>query len=156
MWQRNQSRTGVTWNGPWKTRLSTVFTAQSGTPGGPVITTLTALGTPYSGQFGPATLKIGGRTVSNPLATTYRFKSANRGIGQIWCPWLLQWNVLAGRTFQITDRQTLEADLNVYNLTNNGAGQQFVNGNNAASATFGELQNVQLPRSAQIGLRYRF
>jgi hypothetical protein len=41
-------------------------------------------------------------------------------------------------------------------VTNNGAGQQFVNGNNAASATFGELQNVQLPRSAQIGLRYRF
>ena len=156
MWQRNQSRTGVTWNGPWKTRLSTVFTAQSGTPGGPVITTLTALGTPYSGQFGPATLKINGRTVSNPLATTYRFKYANRGIGQIWCPWLLQWNVLAGRTFQITDRQTVEANLNVYNVTNNGAGQQFVNGNNAASATFGELQNVQLPRSAQIGLRYRF
>ena len=156
MWQRNQSRTGVTWNGPWKTRLSTVFTAQSGTPGGPVITTLTALGTPYSGQFGPATLKIDGRTVSNPLATTYRFKYANRGIGQIWCPWLLQWNALAGRTFQITDRQTVEANLNVYNVTNNGAGQQFVNGNNAASATFGELQNVQLPRSAQIGLRYRF
>jgi hypothetical protein len=156
MWQRNQSRTGVTWNGPWKTRLSTVFTAQSGTPGGPVITTLTALGTPYSGQFGPATLKINGRTVSNPLATTYRFKYANRGIGQIWCPWLLQWNVLAGRTFQVTDRQTVEANLNVYNVTNNGAGQQFVNGNNAASATFGELQNVQLPRSAQIGLRYRF
>jgi hypothetical protein len=156
MWQRNQSRTGVTWNGPWKTRLSTVFTAQSGTPGGPVITTLTALGTPYSGQFGPATLKINGRTVSNPLATTYRFKYANRGIGQIWCPWLLQWNVLAGRTFQITDRQMVEANLNVYNVTNNGAGQQFVNGNNAASATFGELQNVQLPRSAQIGLRYRF
>jgi Carboxypeptidase regulatory-like domain/TonB-dependent Receptor Plug Domain len=156
MWQRNQSRTGVTWNAPWKIRLSTVFTAQSGTPGGPVITTLTALGTPYSGQFGPATLKIDGRTVSNPLATTYRFKYANRGAGQIWCPWLLQWNALAGRTFHITDRQTVEADVNLYNVTNNGAGQQFVNGNNASSATFGELQNVQLPRSAQIGLRYRF
>jgi hypothetical protein len=156
MWQRNQSRTGVTWNAPWKIRLSTVFTAQSGTPGGPVITTMTALGTPYAGQFGPATLKIDGRTVSNPLATTYRFKYANRGDGQIWCPWLLQWNALAGRTFHITDRQTVEADLNLYNVTNNGAGQQFVNGNNASSATFGELQNVQLPRSAQIGLRYRF
>jgi hypothetical protein len=156
MWQRNQSRTGVTWNTPWKIRLSTVFTAQSGTPGGPVITTLTALGTPYSGQYGPATLKIDGRTVSNPLATTYRFKYGNRGDGQIWCPWLLQWNVLAGRSFHISDRQSVEADLNIYNLTNNGAGQQFVNGNNASSATFGELQNVQLPRSAQIGFRYRF
>jgi Carboxypeptidase regulatory-like domain/TonB-dependent Receptor Plug Domain len=156
MWQRNQSRTGVTWNAPWKVRLSTVFTAQSGTPGGPVITTLAALGTPYSGQYGPATLKIDGRTVSNPLATTFRFKNANRGDGQIWCPWLLQWNVLAGRTFHISDRQTIEADLNLYNLSNNGAGQQFVNGNNASSATFGELQNVQQPRSAQLGFRYRF
>ena len=156
MWQRNQSRTGVTWRAPWKIRLSTTITAQSGTPGGPVITTLTALGTPYAGQYGPSTLSIGGRTVSNPLATTYRFKYANRGIGQIWCPWLIQWNTLVGREFRITERQAVEADLNIYNLTNNGAGQQFVNGNNAASATFGQLQNVQLPRSAQISLRYHF
>ena len=156
MWQRNQSRTGVTWRAPWKIRLSSTITAQSGTPGGPVITTLTALGTPYSGQYGPATLSISGRTVSNPLATTYRFKYANRGIGQIWCPWLIQWNTLAGREFKITDRQSVEADLNIYNITNNGAAQQFVNGNNAASSTFGSLQNVQLPRSAQITLRYHF
>ena len=156
MWQRNQSRTGVTWRAPWKIRLSSTITAQSGTPGGPVITTLTALGTPYAGQYGPSTLKIDGRTVSNPLATTYRFKYANRGEGQIWCPWLIQWNTLVGREFRITDRQTVEADLNIYNLTNNGAGQQFVNGNNSASATFGELQNVQPPRSAQISLRYHF
>ncbi|HEY4050385.1 MAG TPA: TonB-dependent receptor [Acidobacteriaceae bacterium] len=156
MWQRNDSRTGVTWRAPYKLRLSSTITAQSGTPGGPVITTLAALGTPYAGQYGPATLKINGRTVSNPLATTYRFKYKDRGTGQIWCPWLVQWNALVGREFRISDRQTIEVDLNVYNLTNNGAAQQFVNGNNAASATFGELQNVQLPRSAQIGLRYHF
>ena len=156
MWQRNQSRTGVTWRAPYKIRLSSTITAQSGTPGGPVITTLAALGTPYAGQYGPSTLSINGRTVSNPLATPYRFKYENRGAGQIWCPWLIQWNALVGREFRITDRQTIEANLNIYNLTNNGAGQQFVNGNNASSATFGELQNVQLPRSAQISLRYHF
>lgn len=156
MWQRNQSRIGVSWRAPWKVRLSTTITAQSGTPGGPVITTLAALGTPYAGQYGPATLFINGRTVSNPLATTYRFKYADRGTGQIWCPWLVQWNTLAGREFRITDRQTVEADLNIYNITNNGAAQQFVNGNNASSSTFGSLQNVQLPRSAQISLRYHF
>jgi hypothetical protein len=33
MWQRSQSRTGVTWRAPWKVRLSTTITAQSGTPG---------------------------------------------------------------------------------------------------------------------------
>jgi hypothetical protein len=156
MWQRNQSRTGATYRAPWNLRVSSTITAQSGTPGGPVITTLTALGQTYNGQYGPATLTIGGRTVSNPLATTYRFKYANRGEGQIWCPWLVQWNALVGREFRITDRQSVEADLNVYNITNNGAGQQFVNGNNASSATFGELENVQLPRSAQISLRYHF
>jgi Carboxypeptidase regulatory-like domain/TonB-dependent Receptor Plug Domain len=156
MWQRNQSRTGVTWKAPYKIRLSSTITAQSGTPGGPVITTLAALGTPYTGQYGPATMVIDGRTVSNPLAETYRFKYKDRGTGQIWCPWLIQWNALVGREFRLTDRQTIEANLNIYNLTNNGAAQQFVNGNNASSATFGELQNVQLPRSAQIGLRYHF
>ncbi len=156
MWQRNQSRTGVTYRAPWGVRLSSTITAQSGTPGGPVITTLTALGTPYTNQFGPQTLKINGRNVSNPLATPYRFKYANRGIGQIWCPWLIQWNVLAGREFRITDRQTVEADLNIYNVSNSGAGQQFVNGNNASSATFGSLQNIQQPRSAQISVRYHF
>jgi hypothetical protein len=156
MWQRNQSRTGVTYRAPWGIRLSSTITAQSGTPGGPVITTLTALGTPYAGQYGPSTLTIAGRTVSNPLATTYRFAYKDRGTGQIFCPWLIQWNTLVGREFRITDRQNIEADLNIYNITNNGAGQQFVNGNNISSATFGTLQNVQQPRSAQISLRYHF
>jgi len=152
MWQRHQWRTGISWQAPWKLRVSNTFTAQSGTPGGPVIITLPG----YNNQYGPATLKINGRTVSNPLATTYRFQNANRGEGQIWCPWLIQWNTLVGRVFNISDRQSVEADVNLYNLTNRGAAQQFVNGNNASSQTFGELQNVQLPRSAQFTLRYRF
>ncbi len=156
MWQRQDSRTGVTWRAPWALRVSTLFTAQSGTSGGPVVTTLSALGTPYANQYGPATLRINNRTVPNPLATAYRFKYADRGTGQIYTPWLLQWNALVGRDFRITDRQGIEADLNVYNLTNNGTAQQFVNGNNAASGTFGQLQNVQLPRSAQISVRYHF
>ena len=160
MWQRNQTRTGFTYQAPWHLRVSSTLTAQSGTPGGPVITTLAALGTPYAGQNGPATITVTSngttRTVSNPLAVTYRFKYANRGIGQIYCPWLVQWNGLIGREFNLTERQTLEADLNVYNISNQGAAQQFVNGNNAASTTFGQLQNVQLPRSAQISLRYHF
>ncbi len=160
MWQRNQARTGVTWQAPWHMRVSSTVTAQSGTPGGPVVTTLAALGTPYAGQNGPATLSVTSngvaRTVSNPLAVTYRFKYADRGTGQIYCPWLVQWNGLVGREFNLTDRQSIEADLNVYNLTNQGAAQQFVNGNNASSSTFGQLQNVQLPRSAQVSVRYHF
>jgi hypothetical protein len=151
MWQRHQWRTGVTWRAPWKLRVSNTFTAQSGTPGGPVVLTQA-----YNGQYGPATLSISGRTISNPLATTYRFKYADRGTGQIWCPWLIQWNTLVGREFKITDRQSVEADVNIYNLTNRGAAQQFVNGTNSSSSTFGSLQNIQLPRSAQFTLRYHF
>ena len=92
MWQQQQSRTGVTWRASYKLRFSSTITAQSGTPGGPVITMLSALGTPYAGQYGPATMVIKGRTVSNPLATAYRFKYKDRGTGQIWCRWLIQWN----------------------------------------------------------------
>jgi hypothetical protein len=160
MWQRNQLRSGITVKAPFKIRTSTSFTAQSGTPGGPVITTLAALGETYTGQYGPATEKITyngvTRTVSNPLATTYRFANANRGAGQIWCPWLLQWDALAGREFQINDRHSVEVDFNLYNVLNGGAAQQFVNGNNIASSTFGSLQNIQLPRSAQFSVRYHF
>lgn len=152
MWQRHQWRTGVDWKAPFKLRISNTLTAQSGTPGGPVTTTLSS----YNGQYGPATLSLGGRTVSNPLATSYRFKYANRGEGQIWCPWLVQWNTLVGRVFPLTDRQSVEVDANIYNLTNRGAAQQFVNGTNSSSSTFGQLQNVQLPRSAQFSVRYHF
>lgn len=151
MWQRNQSRTGITWQAPWKFHVATTFTAQSGTPGGPVIET-----TPYLGEYGPATMSIDGRTVTNPLATADRFAYANRGIGQIWCPWLLQWDALIGREFPLGERQSLEADLDVYNLLNGSSAQQFVNGNNISSSTFGSLQNIQVPRSAQISLRYKF
>jgi len=160
MWQRNQLRTGVTWKAPFKIRTSTSLTAQSGTPGGPVITTLAALGETYSNQYGPSTLSVTyngvTRTVSNPLATTYRFAYANRGIKQIWCPWLIQWDALVGREFHIKGRQSIEGDVNIYNLLNGGAAQQFVNGNNIASSTFGSLQNIQLPRSAQFSVRYHF
>lgn len=155
MWQRNQLRTGITWKAPFKVRTSTSFSAQSGTPGGPVVTTIV-----YGGQYGAATQKVTyngvTRTVSNPLATTYRFAYADRGKGQIWCPWLLQWNGLVGREFRITDRQVFEVDANIYNITNQGTAQQFVNGNNKASTTFGSLQNIQLPRSAQFSVRYHF
>jgi hypothetical protein len=151
MWQRNQSRTGITWQAPLKFKVATIFTAQSGTPGGPVIDT-----TPYEGEYGPATMSIDGRTVTNPLATADRFAYANRGIGQIYCPWLFQWDASLGREFPLGEHQSVEADLDVYNLLNAASAQQFVNGNNISSSTFGSLQNIQVPRSAQISLRYKF
>jgi hypothetical protein len=68
MWQKHQWRTGLNWNAPWKLHLSNTFTVQSGTPSGPITTNLAAA----DPQYGPSTLSINGRNVSNPLATTYR------------------------------------------------------------------------------------
>lgn len=171
MWQRHQLRTGVTWQAPWKLRIANTFTTQSGTPGGPVIGTLAAANIPT--QYGPATLTIAGRSVANPLATAYRFAYDHRGDGQIWTPWLIQWNTRFGRTFTLTERQSLEVFADVFNLTNRGAAQQFTNGNQVGtiapvagsttqyslvtpSSTYGGLQNVQLPRSAQFSVRWKF
>jgi Carboxypeptidase regulatory-like domain/TonB dependent receptor/TonB-dependent Receptor Plug Domain len=153
MWQPDQARTAVSWAAPWKLRVSSSFTLQSGTPTGPMTTNIAAPDL----SFGPATMKIDGRLVSNPLATTYRFAYANRGIGQLWTPWLLQWNARVGRDFRITERQTVLAALDVLNITNQGAAQQFISGaNQVNSKNHGGLQNVQLPRQAQVTLRWSF
>jgi hypothetical protein len=155
MWQRHQLRTGLSWNLPYRIHVSSSFTAQSGTPGGPVITTTT-----YGGQYGPSTVSViyngATRTVSNPLATTYRFAYSNRGEGEIFCPWLFQWDGSAGRSFHISGHHSVDVEASLYNLVNGGAAQQFVNGYNKASSTFGTLQNVQLPRAAQFSVRYSF
>lgn len=153
MWQHHQLRSGATWNAPWKMRLAGSFTAQSGTPTGPVTTNLAA----PDPQFGPTTLVINGRNVSNPLATTYRFAYANRGQGQLWCPWLIALNTHVSRTFRLGERSSIEAALDVFNLTNRGAAQQFVSGaNQINSKNYGLTQNIQLPRSGQIVLRWKF
>jgi hypothetical protein len=153
MWQPDQARTAVSWSAPWKMRVSSSFTAQSGTPTGPITTNI---GAPDS-QYGPATMNIDGRLVSNPLATTFRFAYANRGIGQLWCPWLLQWNARVGREFSITERQSITASFDLLNITNQGSAQQFISGaNQLNSKNYGGLQNVQLPRQAQITLRWKF
>jgi hypothetical protein len=52
MWQKHQSRLGVSWAAPWKMRFSSSFTAQSGTPTGP-ITTNTAAPDPAFGPTNP-------------------------------------------------------------------------------------------------------
>ncbi len=153
MWETHMLRTGAYYDAPFKIKLATQFTAQSGTPSGPVTTNLAA----PDPQFGPATLRVGGRTVSNPLATTLRFAFANRGEGQPYCPWLNIWNARVGRETKLTERVNLELALDVFNVTNNGSGQQFVTGGNQINSNlFGQLTNVQLPRSYQVLARMHF
>jgi hypothetical protein len=142
MWQKHQLRTGATWNAPWRLILATNVSVQSGTPTGPATTNLAS----PDPQFGPPTLRLSnGRLVSNPLATTLRFAYADRGTGQLWTPWLTTWNL------------RLDASIDVFNVTNNAADQQFVSGGNQVnSPNFGLLTNRQLPRSAQAVVRLQF
>ncbi len=153
MWQKHQWRTGATWNGPWRLILATNFSIQSGTPTGPVTLNLAS----PDPAFGPATLRLSnGRLVSNPLATTLRFAYGDRGEGQLWTPWLTTWNLRAGRSFDLGGVQ-VDASLDVFNLTNNDADQQFVSGGNQVnSPSYGLLTNRQLPRSAQAVVRVQF
>ena len=152
-WQKHQFRIGTTWSAPWRLRVSNTLTAQSGIPTGPVTTNIAAA----DPQFGPTTLTINGRLVSNPLATTLRFFYPTRGEGQLWTPWLITWNARVGREFRITEHSTLEAASDFFNITNRGAAQQFVTGGQQINSTnYGGLQNIQTPRLAQFSLRYKF
>ncbi len=151
-WQKHQFRVGASWRAPWDLNVSTLLTLQSGIPSGPIVTTLPAADTSY----GPTTLVINGRTVSNPLSTTTRFAYATRADGQLWTPWLKTWNARIGRSFKTGPGSTVELDLDVFNIVNAGAGQQFLGGNNITSANFGLLQNIQTPRSGQLSLRLQF
>lgn len=153
MWQRHQWRSGVTWSGPWNLRLATSYSLQSGTPSGPIVTNIAAA----DPQFGPATLSINGRNFSNPLATTVRFVYPTRGEGQLWTGWMSTWNARVGRVFRTSEWSSVEVDLDVFNIPNAGAAQQFLSsGNQINSANYGGLQNIQVPRSAQFSVRWKF
>jgi hypothetical protein len=153
MWQKHQFRTGITWTAPWHVILSTNVSFQSGTPTGPVTTNVAA----PDPRFGPSSVRLAdGRVVSNPLATTLRFAYADRGTGQLWTGWLNTWNIRVGRQFAFYGA-TLDAGIDVFNVTNNAADQQFVSGGNQInSSSYGLLTNRQLPRSAQFVARLQF
>jgi hypothetical protein len=143
----------LTWAATWKLRVSNTFTMQSGIPSGSITTNLPA----SDPQYGPATMLIAGRTVSNPLATTYRFIYSNRGDGQLWTPWLTTWNTRLGRDFALGEGTSLEIAADVFNITNRGAAQQPVsNAQQINSANYGGFQNIQTPRAAQLSARWRF
>lgn len=152
-WQDHVVRTGVTVAGPWGLSLAGNYTYQSGSWSGPVVTRLAA----PDPAFGPATVRLSnGRTVSNPLATVIRFAFPIRGAGQFRTPGLHGLNVRVARRFSV-QRVTVDAGLDVFNLTNNGADLGFLfGGNQTYSPAFGQTTNRQAPRSAQLVFRAAF
>ncbi|MBI1872270.1 MAG: TonB-dependent receptor [Acidobacteria bacterium] len=160
-WQKHAFRVGGAYNAPWKLLFASNLVFLSGPYSGPIVTRIAA----PDPQFGPSTVTLSnGRVVSNPLATTIRFAYATRGEGQIKAPNLIIWNIRAGRNFTMAGR-TLDVGVDVINVTNRRADQQFQNGGNQlynttnyAIAPDGSFrgQTRQAPRSAQLSVRYAF
>ncbi len=131
---------------------------------------------PYSGpiidriaepdpRFGPPTITLSnGRVVQNPLATRDRFAYPTRGEGQIKLPTMHTWNIRAGRAFRFGTKR-LDASLDVFNVLNSDAFQEFFNGqSNLRYSSFfivgpdGNIRgnNRQFARAAQGVLRFTF
>lgn len=152
-WQDHVARLAVSYAGPWALLLSTNYTFQSGTWSGPIVTDISS----PDPAFGPTTVRLSnGRLVSNPLATTIRFAYPTRGEGQLRTPNMHAWNLRVGRRFEI-GRVHLDADVDIFNVTNNGADLGFeFEANQTFNPLFGTTIDRQLPRSAQIVLRASF
>lgn len=160
-WQQHALRAGASYVGPWKTRLASNLSFLSGPYSGPIVTRIAA----PDPAFGPPIVTLSnGRQVANPLATTLRFAYADRGQGQIKAPNLITWSIRVGRDI-VVDGHRIELAFDLINVTNRGAAQQFQNGGNqlynttnyaiAPDGTF-RGQSSQLPRSAQVSIRYAF
>jgi hypothetical protein len=75
----------------------------------------------------------------------------------LWTPWLIGWNAWAGREFSLGERSAVELALDVFNIPNRGAAQQFLSGGNRINtANYAGLQNIQVPRAAQLSARWKF
>jgi len=160
-WQKHALRLGGAYNAPWNLLFASNLAFLSGPYSGPIVTRLPAA----DPQFGPSTVTLSnGRTVSNPLATTIRFAFPTRGEGQNKAPNLILWNIRVGRDFVFGARRVSVA-IDVINVTNRDADQQFQSGGNQlynttnyAIAPDGSFrgQTRQAPRSGQLSIRFAF
>src|SRR5262249_12990812 len=125
-WKDHVVRLGVTYRAPWELLLATTYTLQSGGWSGPIITRLAAA----DPSFGSATVTLSnGRRVANPLATTLRFANTTRSDGQLTTPALHVWNIRAGRRIAYR-RVAFDLAIDLFNVMNKGADQQFQLGAN--------------------------
>ena len=104
-----------------------------------------------------------GRVVSNPLSTTIRFAYADRGEGQLKTPNLVVWNAKLQKDFPFGKGYKLQFSLDLFNVLNGKADQQFKDGGNQLySANYGMKDGVwqgtnrQAPRIGQMSVRFQF
>lgn len=153
-WQDHVLRFGGTANLPLGLIAAANYTYQSGPWSGPIVMRLPAPDL----AFGPATVTLSnGRVVSNPLATVVRFAFPTRSEGQFHMPALHTLNLRLGKTISIRSQQRLTVLADVFNVPNRGTDQGLLSGGNMlGSANYGIGRNRQVPRGAQLGVRFAF
>jgi len=158
-WQKHVFRLGGSYNLPWAVTLASNLTVLSGPFSGPIVTRIAA----PDPRFGPSSVTLSnGRSVPNPLATTIRFAYSDRGEGQLKTPNLVVWNAKLQKDIPFGARK-IQLSIDVFNLLNGKADQQFKDGGNQLySANYGlkdgvwQGTNRQAPRIGQLSARFQF
>jgi hypothetical protein len=154
LWRDHAFRAAAVYQAPWDLTVATSYTYQSNLWAGPTVDRIAA----PDPRFGPTTVTLSnGRVVPNPLATTIRFVGPTRGDNQVRLPSTHVWNLRIGRAFHFGDRR-LEPSVDIFNIPNNGADQftNFGQTNQRYSPNYGKGLQKQLPRSAQVSVRFIF
>jgi hypothetical protein len=140
---------------PYRFTVATIFSLQAGQYGGPLVKDLAA-NDPEVAAHGPQFVTVGGQTYFNPLFTTRRLVGL-RSEGQLQIGNLPRLNLRFGKEFRFKENQSLEFNVDFFNITNDATPMFFRNGTNTSLTTFGQfLSVVQSPRGAQLSVRYRF
>lgn len=169
MWIKHVVHIAGSYSAPWGILVSSNFNMMAGAYTGPIVNYLSA----PDPAFGPSTITLSnGRVVSNPLATTVRFPYSNRGEGQPQSPTLDFWDGRVAKTFHLAESRSVEFGVNITNIVNKGADQEFLGGSTTTASTgsnqIGSInfayapdgtfrgQNRQAPRAAQVTCRFNF
>jgi hypothetical protein len=153
-WRDHLVRLGASAHAPWGLSIAVNYTYQSGPWSGPILMRLVAA----DPALGPSTIVLSnGRVAQNPLATVLRFAYATRGDGQFQLHDYHVLNLRLTKEVAMGGRRRLAVMADVYNATNNAADQGLISqGNVLGSANFGVGSNRQVPRGAQLSVRFIF
>jgi hypothetical protein len=153
-WVPTIARVSMSYRAPWDIDLAATYVLQKGRWSGPILTKLAAA----DPTFGPATVTLSnGRVVSNPLATTIRFAGATRDDGQFVLPGTHYLNLRVGREFALGGGRRLTVSLDILNAPNLAGYQGFLSGaNQLYSANYGKGGSIQIPRTEQLNVGFKF
>ncbi|MFB3852706.1 MAG: TonB-dependent receptor domain-containing protein [Vicinamibacterales bacterium] len=152
-WRPFTFRMAGQWLAPWRLSIASSFILSAGDYSGPIVYRIDKA----DPVFGPSSFKLpNGSTVSNPLATTVRFRYPTRGEGQIRNDTVKALQIKVGRRFRFA-RQELEVAANVFNVLNGGNFQQYASGANQEwNPNYMRKFNRQPPRALQLTIVSRF